>query len=134
MIQLRPVAVAKITAQRLRQKLVELFPRLWREVPDPMQEPIDLIRLQQKDAAQREAQTRLWVRLGIRQRKRRTPRPAEHVPLGYLQHLPQLLDIADEMRGRVVSSLTVRSRTTRPTLVEQHDPVILRIEEAAMLR
>jgi hypothetical protein len=36
------------------------------------------------------------------------------------------------MRGGVVSSLAVRSRTTRPTLVEQHDPVVLRIKEASV--
>jgi hypothetical protein len=34
----------------------------------------------------------------------------------------------------VVSGLAVGSRTTRPALVEQHDPVILRVKEAAVLR
>jgi hypothetical protein len=38
------------------------------------------------------------------------------------------------MGGGVVSGLAVGSRTTRPTLVEQHDPVILGVKKAAVLR
>src|SRR4051794_11985231 len=97
-----------------------------------MQEPINLIRLQQEDPAQRQAQTRLGVRLRIRQRQRGSPRPTEHMPLRNLQKTAQRLNIPHEMRGGVVSSLAVGSRTTRPTLVEQHDPVVLRIKEASV--
>jgi hypothetical protein len=51
------------------------------------------------------------------------------MPLGYLQKTAQRLNVFHKMGGGVVPSLAVRSRTTRPTLVEQHDPVVLRIKE-----
>ena len=51
-----------------------------------------------------------------------------------MQQVAQCFDVTDEVRGRVVGNLAVRSRATGAALIEQDDPVRLRVEEAAVLR
>jgi hypothetical protein len=45
--------------------------------------------------------------------------------------LAQAFDIGDEVPGRVVGELRMRRRTAATALVEQHDAVACRIEEAS---
>jgi hypothetical protein len=62
------------------------------------------------------------------------PRAAEHQPALDAQVLPQPLDVGDQVPGRVVDQTGVRPALAAAALIEQHDPVALRIEEPAHLR
>src|SRR5882724_984799 len=51
-----------------------------------------------------------------------------------VQQVAQRLDVADEVRGRVVGDLAMRGRAASAALVKQDDPVVLGIEESPVLR
>ena len=97
-------------------------------------EPVELPAAQQEDAAQHELGHALRVRLGVGERERRAPRAAEHLPALDAEVLAQRLDVGDEVPGRVVVEARVRRALAAAALVEQHDAVARRIEEAAHLR
>ena len=53
------------------------------------------------DPAQDQRADAAWMRLGIGERERRSPRSAEDEPAFHPDHLPQPLDIRHEMPGRI---------------------------------
>src|SRR5690606_12417958 len=74
------------------------------------------------------------VRLRVRQGERAAPGPAEHLPGGDAEVLAEQLDVGHEMPGGVephvdVGVAGVRCTATASALVEEDDPVHLRIEE-----
>ena len=74
------------------------------------------------------------MRLRIGKRKRTAPGPAEYGPFLDAEMRAQLLHVGDQMRRSVVGQVSVRSRTSGAALVEYDDPVVRRIEEAAVHR
>ncbi len=93
-------------------------------------EPFQFPAAQHEDAAQHELGYALRMHLRVGQRERRTPRPAEHLPAIQRQVLAQALHVGDQIPGRVVGKFGVRRGAPAATLVEQHDAVMRRIEEA----
>jgi hypothetical protein len=73
------------------------------------------------------------MRLGVRQRKRGSPRAAEDMPDRDLQQVAQCFDVADEVHRRIVGNLAVRSRAAGAALIEQDDTVVRRIEKPPVL-
>ena len=72
-------------------------------------EPIELLAAQQEDAAQHELADRARMRLGVRERQRAAPRPAEHEPALDREVLAQALHVGDEVPGRVRFERRVRA-------------------------
>ena len=100
------------------------------------EEVVDLVRPEEEDPAQQEGAASLRVRLRVRQRERRPPRSAQHQsPSIYPEVRAQLLDVADELRGRVLHEGAievvggVRRRLAGTALVEYDDAVELGVEE-----
>jgi len=94
---------------------------------------------QREDAPQHELGDRLGVALCVRERERRPPRPAEHLPPLDPEVPAQQLDVGDEVPRRVETQVGlgrahVRRRAAAAALVEQHDPVALRVEEPPLPR
>jgi hypothetical protein len=69
------------------------------------------------------------VLFGVCQRQRASPGAAKYLPLIYLQRRPQDFDIVDQVPGRIVIETCVRRAPAAAALIEQHDPVDIRIEE-----
>jgi hypothetical protein len=111
--------------------MCELAPRLGKHARHPVQEPVDLGRRREEDAAQHEAQHALGVRLRVQQRERRPPRAAEQKPALDAKMLAQPLDVVDQVRGRVVGDLRGRRRAAGTALVVEDDPPERRIVVAA---
>ena len=97
-------------------------------------EPLQLFPAQHEDAAQH--QLGHLVRMGLRvcQRQGRTPRTAKHLPAVDAQVLAHALDVGDQVPGGVVGEFGMRGRLAAATLVEQHDAIDRRIEEAPAFR
>ena len=96
--------------------------------------PFEFPAAERKDAAQHQLGAPLRVGFGIGERQGRAPRAAEHQPALEAHHLPQLFDVGDEVPGGVVLEAGKGQRTAAAALVEQHDVVFLRIEDAALAR
>ena len=62
------------------------------------------------------------------------PRTAEHVPSLDPEVRSKLLDVVDQVPRRVVDERRVRGALAASALVEDDDPVRVRVEEAAMVR
>jgi hypothetical protein len=90
-------------------------------------EPVDLLLAEEEDAAYNEFGNPLGVRLGIGQSKRRTPGSSEYLPSLNAQMLADLLDIADQIPGRVRFKRCVRGALTAATLIEVDDAVFFRV-------
>ena len=97
-------------------------------------EPVDLPLAQQEDASEHQLCDAIGVHLRVRERQRRAPRAAEDLPLLNLQLLPNELHVGDEIPRGVVLERREGLRLAAPALIEQHDSVRLRVEEAALLR
>ncbi len=93
-------------------------------------EPFQLRIGHQEHAAQHEMADPLGMLLGIEKRERRAPAPAEHDPAVDAERLPDELDVAHQMPGRVRLDRGVRARPPAAALVEQHDAEHARIEIA----
>src|ERR1700722_3176364 len=74
------------------------------------------------------------MRFRVRQRECRPPRSAEYLPAIDLQMIADTLDVGDESPRRVVLQFCARCRASAPALIEQHDAVMFRIEEAPAFR
>lgn len=97
-------------------------------------EPIDLLLAEKEDAAQHELGHTSGVRLGVREPERAAPRAAEDLPLVDGKMLANALHVGDEIPRGVGLQASVRRASAAATLIEQHDAVRLRIEEATLLR
>ena len=102
-------------------------------------EPLQLVASQGEDAAQDDLAHGIRVALGVGQRERRAPRAAEDLPLLDAEVAPQQLDVGDQVPGGVEAQVGVgRAHVGRglpaAALVEQHDPVLLRVEEPPVPR
>ena len=95
-------------------------------------EPVELAPAQQEDAAQDERRAAIRVRLGVGKRQGAAPAPAEHDPPVDAEMLAQLLDVGDEIPGRVLPKLRERRALAAAALVVQHDAPLLRIEVAVV--
>ena len=93
-------------------------------------EPFELGAAQQEDAAQHQFGDALGVALRVGQRQRRAPGAAEHQPALDPQMRAQRLDVGDQVPGGVLAQLGVRAARAAAALIEQHDAVAPRIEEA----
>ena len=87
-------------------------------------EPIDLLLAKEKDAAENEFRDAVGMRLGIGERKRRTPRPTEHLPALDAQVLADFLDVSDQVPGGVGLQGCVRRALSAAALVEVDDAVL----------
>src|ERR1700716_3824708 len=72
--------------------------------------------------------------LPIGKGERRTPRAAEHEPALDSEMFAQPFDVFHEMPRRIVDETRVRTALAAAPLVEKHDPIALRIEEASHFR
>src|SRR5580698_945834 len=72
--------------------------------------------------------------LRIRQRQRRAPRAAEYLPALDAQVLADTLDVRHQVPGGVAVQLRMWRGLAAATLVEQHDAVNRRVEEASAFR
>ncbi|KAG0919265.1 hypothetical protein G6F32_016251 [Rhizopus arrhizus] len=72
--------------------------------------------------------------LRIGQRQRRAPRAAVDQPAFDAQMLTHLLDVGHQRLRGVVAQLAERRGAPAAALVDQHDAVARRVEEAAMGR
>ena len=72
--------------------------------------------------------------LGVGERERRAPGAAEHQPALDAEVLAQLLDVGDQVPGRVVLEARVRPAAAAAALVEQDDAIARGIEEPARAR
>ncbi len=77
--------------------------------------------------------TRAGVRLGVGERERAAPRAAEDVPRVDAELLAYLLDVLDQVPGRVPLQLRVRRALPRAALVEEDDAVGRRVEVAPVV-
>jgi hypothetical protein len=75
----------------------------------------------------------LRVGLGVGERERAAPGAAEHQPAVDGEGFSQGLDVGDQVLGGVVGELAQRRRAARSALVEQHDAVVGRVEEAPVV-
>ncbi len=124
----------QITALRERDHREVLLPGVGEQQARPVLiEPLQLPTPQQEDAAQHELTHPRRVRLGVRQRERAAPRSAEHQPALDAEVLTQRLDVRDQMPSRVVDQRCMRLALAAAALIEEHDAVALRVEEAALL-
>src|SRR4029077_8096577 len=95
-----------------------------------MKEPVDLRAGAEKDAAQDEAGHALGIFQAIGQRQRAAPRAAEEKPLLDAEMRPQSSHVGHEIAVGVDVQFAERHGTAATALVEHHDAVELRIEEA----
>src|SRR5690606_11798801 len=93
-------------------------------------EPLELLAPQQKNAAQHELADGLRMLLGVCERERAAPGPAEDEPARYTQVRAQALGGGGEMPGRVRLERRVRPAAPRAALIENADAVAGRVEEA----
>jgi hypothetical protein len=70
--------------------------------------------------------------LRIGKGKRRSPRAAEHQPSLNGEQFAQLLDVCDQIPGRVVLNRPERLGPSSAALIEQHNPIVFGIEELAI--
>ena len=112
-----------------------VLPRVGKDLARPLLvEPEELAPAQEEDAAQHERLAAIRVRLGVGQRKRAAPAPAEHDPPVDAEVLAQLLDVRHEIPGRVLPELREGCALAAAALVVQHDAPLLRIEVAVVER
>ena len=88
-------------------------------------EPANLRVAQQEDPAQHELGDALRMRLGIRERERRAPRSAEHLPAGDGQMVAQPFDVGDEVPCGVGVERGVGLTLAAASLIEVDDAVPL---------
>ncbi len=74
------------------------------------------------------------MRFAIGERKRAAPRPSEDGPLVDAEMRTQLLHVGDQVRGGIAGEFTVWTRAAGTALVEDHDAIVRRIEEAPVHR
>src|SRR5579862_1380062 len=68
------------------------------------------------------------------QRQGRTPRAAEHDPMGDTELAAQAFDVGDQVIGRIVLQLPEWGRAAAAALVKNYDPPECRVEKPAMRR
>ena len=91
--------------------------------------PVDLILLEEENPPKHQLGNSLRVSLRVSERKGRAPGAAERHPLVDLGDLlPQLLDVVDEVPGRIVFDARIGRRLAAAALVEDEDLVLVRIE------
>src|SRR5690349_17184080 len=74
------------------------------------------------------------MRLGVRKGERGSPGSAEHLPTLDAEVLAKLLDIGDQVPGRVRFQRSVRSTLSAAALIEIDDSIFSRVKEAPLLR
>lgn len=94
------------------------------EVRPLLVEPQQLLPPQREDASEDQSEAAVGVRLRVGERQRRAPRSPKDDPLVDAEVLPQLLDVLDEVPGRVLLERGVRGRLPRAPLVEQDAAVV----------
>ena len=95
--------------------------------------PLQLPAAQHEDATQYQFGHAIRMALGIGQGQRGAPGAPEDLPALDAQMFAQALDIGDQMPGGVGDQAGVRRGTTTTALVEEHDAVLGRVEEAPRL-
>ena len=132
--QAAQIGAQQVAAFMLRQKAGKVRMRLREHRLHAIQEPVDLLRAAQENAAQHAADDAVGMGLGIGERQRRAPGPAEQQKALDRQMAAQDLDIRDEVRRGVVLQAAQRTRPSRAPLVENDDAPVVRIEETTMHR
>ncbi len=94
--------------------------------------PLDVPPATQEDAAQDEPCNTLRMRLGVDQCKGSPPRATDHQPGINLQVHADAFDIGNKILSSVATQFRMRRGTPAAALIEQDDPVMLRVEEPAM--
>ncbi len=74
------------------------------------------------------------MHLGVGKRERAPPRAAENNPFFDVEMVAQGLHVGDQMRCRVIGQISVRTRTSRATLIKYNDAIMCRIEKSPMRR
>ena len=112
-----------------------VLPRVGKDLARPLLvEPEELAPAEEEDAAQHERLAAIRVRFGVGQRQGAAPAAAEHDPPIDAEVLAQLLDVRDEIPGRVLPELREGRALAAAALVVQHDAPLLRIEVAVVDR
>ena len=124
----------QVAAFGLGDEAGEVAPGLGKDVADAVQEPVDLGRAAEEDAAQHEGEAALRMVLGVGERERRSPRAAEDDPALDAQVLAQALDVGHEVGRGVGLEAAQRRRAAGAALVVDHDAVVRRVEELAVHR
>ena len=73
------------------------------------------------------------IGLGIGKRQCASPGAAEHQPAVDLEFHPQGFDVVDNMPGRVGSQAGMRDRPAASALIEQQDPVTVRVKQPSVV-
>ena len=107
-----------------RDRRHQLGVRLREKPAHAIEEPVQLGRRAQEDAAQDKAGAALRMRLAVGQCQRRTPGAAKHQPALNAHQLTQALDVGHQVRRGVVAGLAQRGRLPGAALVKQHDAVV----------
>ena len=82
-------------------------------------EPIKLDLRHEEDTAQNDIAHRLWMGLGINQRKCRTPAAAKHDPLRNTQRFANQLNIGNKVPCSIICTGGMRRGTATSTLIKQ---------------
>jgi hypothetical protein len=115
-------------------------PLRWEQRRDATSEPpVGLGSTTGRDTPEDDLPDPVRMRLGVGERQRAAPRPAEQQPPLDLELVAEQLHVRDEalrrVRGKIDLRLAgVRRAVTASALIEQHDPVRGRIEHPAVPR
>src|SRR5580658_192714 len=96
-------------------------------------EPIDFLFSQEKDTPKDEFGDAVGMRLGIGERKSRTPGPAEYLPPLDAEVLTDFLDVADQVPCGVVLQGRVRRAFAAAALIEVDNAVLRGMKKAPLL-
>jgi len=94
-------------------------------------EPVDFLLAQHENSAQDDFRRALRVGLAVSKRQCAAPGTAEYLPFFYLQSRTQNLYVVDQVPGCIVIQVGMRCALAAATLIKQHNPIDIRIPEAA---
>ena len=122
-----------------RHDVAERLPFAREDATHRAGDPLDLASGGRHDADEDHLGHAVWVRLGVGEAERRSPRPSPDEPSVDAEVLPESLDVIDEMCGRVRREVDdrlsgVRSAPAAAALIEEHDPIAIGVEPAPKAR
>ena len=110
----------------------EIVPRFGKNRPKAVEIPVDLLRPSEKNAAQHQTETALRMRFGEGKRQSAAPGAAEEKEPFDAEKVGESGDVADQVSGRVAIQRAAGRRPAGAALIEDHDPIGVRIEKPAM--
>ena len=97
-------------------------------------EPVYLGLRQQENPAQEQGKRAVRMRDRIGEGKRGSPGAAKHDPFFNAQHFPDLLDVRDQVPGRVFLERGAGGGSSASALIKEDDTKVSRVEKTAHVR